>query len=247
MHPKSAVVLVGEARVRALRVEELEEALDVTLSVLAPFVARLGQEGLFREQGEAVVERMCRGRCMEAHSDFPQKTFEEGTELRVSGSPVPEPMGFNSLVEVPQGGSKFEPLEQAVNFVVGSGKIEILRDHGQQRDALVCGLERIAVAGKRAPEVSVGVLLVVQIEFPGSEAHQQLRARPVAVGSGDERVWFLEDERGDCCGLGDPVCRGDLAVQAKFQRNDVEIAVAMAGQEVGGGDKGRSTELRWHG
>ncbi len=67
MQAKGAVVFIREARVRTLRVEHLEEAVDVVLSVLGPLVAIHRQEADFCEQDAPVFRTWPLGCFLRSH------------------------------------------------------------------------------------------------------------------------------------------------------------------------------------
>ena len=114
MQPERAVVLVGKARVGAVRVEHLEQAVEKILAVRCPFISILGQESTFGQQCAAVLRRwrLTLQLGFDVVGDIADQALKEAADLAVCGGPVTTGMGVDRLIQMSQRHRESKLFEQ---------------------------------------------------------------------------------------------------------------------------------------
>ena len=160
MQPKCAVILIGEAGVRALGVKHLEQAVDVILAVLGPFVSVGRQKTDLAKQSSAVLRCWKLRNLLRANiaRNTVEKTFHKSSKLTVSGGPVVTSMRVDRLSKVTQRSMKLKGLEELMDLVVTTRQVQRIRQGSAQGWILSVFIPRqnIAVSGEPACERGLG-------------------------------------------------------------------------------------------
>ena len=120
--------VVRQARMSALGVKSLENAVDEVLALVTPFVQVHDEEWLLQVRqrlaaGVALVLAL-RWVLHEPIGSFVQEGLEETPALAVGCSPIAAAMSGDGLVEMAEWDSEVIAVEQAVNFIVGNRQVE---------------------------------------------------------------------------------------------------------------------------
>jgi hypothetical protein len=133
MKPKSAVVLIGKARMRPVRVQPLHQPIDEPKPVVVPFIQPSVEKSVPGKLYPSLLSRCDgSGRGIDSDSNLVQQPIEKITDLRVGRCPKTVSVINKSLVEMALGYHKVVLVEQADDLVFCFWQFQAGGEHAAQ-------------------------------------------------------------------------------------------------------------------